>query len=558
MSKQLIIRPEARTATVESLVGSVLRGQVRIPSFQRPLRWEAVQVVALFDSIYKGYPIGSLLLQKKPANADEVILGPLHIIAPAVHDALWIIDGQQRLTSLAAGLARPAPVPTTPDDPFVVYFDAKTHTFQSPQRSGVVPSTWVPVAQLLDASGLMEWIFTWQHNQDSELRTAVFETGRRLREYQVPLYTIQTEEESVLRDIFYRTNTFGKEMTWEDVHKALFSRPGEYPSTLSELSEELAAKQMGQPTEQQLLISLLAFEGLDPTRNLAAHARRGGDEELDKLQTSVRDSLPTFGRVLDFLRNDAEIPHLHLLARIPPFAVLTRYFRLFPSPSSRSIQLLVRWTWRALTGSGLYKERTLLRHGAISINTGNDEYQAQQLLRLVPDKLPEQLLYQLPSRFDARATDTRLALCAMYQQQPIGEDGQLIVLNKLELLQKSSKKGWPTIVSAKNLTSVNMPLAFGPANRILLPDNKLLLPRLMAAEWEQDADFLNSHSITPEALSALQKQDLTTFLRLRGEEIERLVRLQSGRLAAWGQPDRISISQLVAQTIDTDFTDAII
>ncbi|MDO7873838.1 DUF262 domain-containing protein [Hymenobacter sp. ASUV-10] len=552
MDKQLIIRPEAGTATVENLVASVRSGQVRIPSFQRPLRWEAPQVVALFDSIYKGYPIGSLLLQKKRAEAAEVILGPLRIAAPSVHDALWVIDGQQRLTSLAAGLARPTPVPTTPDDPFIVYFDAKTSTFQSPQRNGVVPSTWVPVAQLLDASGLIEWIFSWQHSQEPELRTSVFEAGTRLRQYQVPLYTVVTEEESVLRDIFYRTNTFGKVMAWEDVHKALFSKQGEYPSTLADLSEALAANhQMGQLTQQQLLTSLMAFEGLDPTRNLTEHARRGGEKELEKLQTSVQDALPVIGRVLDFLRNNAEIPHLRLLPRILPFVVLTRYFRLFPQPSNRSLQLLARWTWRVLTGLALFDERTLLRYGVISLQPGNDEVQAQLLLNLIPNELPEQLQYQLPDRFDARATDSRLALCAMFKQNPLRENGQAVELIELGAI---IQRGNNYIISTSSLNVGKMPMAFGPANRILFPTETPLLPRLMAADWQQDAIFLTSHVISQAALEALHKRDRETFLSVRGTEIERLVRQQSNRLAAWGEPDRISINQLVAQTEAADLT----
>lgn len=552
--KQLAIRPEAGTATVESLVASVKRGQVRIPGFQRPLRWESPQVIALFDSLYKGYPIGSLLLQKKKAEADTFSIGPLRIQAPALYDALWVVDGQQRLTSLAAGLARPVPIPTTPDDAFVVYFDALNRVFLAPPRTGVLPSTWVPVAQLLDASSLSEWIFNWQHGQDTALRAVVFEAGTRLRQYQVPLYTIETEDEDILRDIFNRTNTAGRAMEWVDVHRALFGKQGSYPSTLTDLSKELATKGMGSLTEQQLLTLLLAFEGLDPTRNLAEHARRSGDQELNKLQTSVPDALPVLSQVLDFLRNDAEITHLRLLARVLPLAVLTRYFRLFPHPSSRSRQLLVRWTWRVQMGAALFDERTVLRRGVTGLLAGHDEVQAQKLLHLLPTNLPEQLQYQLPARFDARATDSRLALWAMYLQQPLQlDERQPVGMSEVEeTVQKNIRKGWPTVINTKYLTSEDFPLGFGPANRVLLPDTKKLLSLLLAADWQQDAAFLSSHSITPAALTALQNKDKEEFLRLRGQEIERLVRQQSNRLAAWGQPDRVSIDQLVLQTTDPE------
>jgi hypothetical protein len=536
--KQLAIRPEAGTATVENLIASVKRGQVRIPSFQRPLRWDASQVVALFDSIYKGYPIGSLLLQKRAAEAATVQIGPLVIKAPFVFDALWVIDGQQRLTSLAAGLARPVPMPTTPDDAFVVYFDALTHVFSAPPRTGNLPSTWVPVAQLLNASGLIEWVFNWQHSQDADLRTAVFEAGTRLRQYQVPLYTIETDDEEVLRDIFRRTNTFGKVMSWEDVHKALFSNQEEYPSTLSELAEALTSKEMGQPIEQQLLTCIMASQGLDPTRNIAEHSRRN---ELEKLRHAVHSAWPMLERVLDFLRNEAEIPHLRLLPRSLPLIVLTRYFGLFPQPSSRSLQLLVRWTWRVLLGSPLFDERRLLRQGVTMLNSGNDEKQAQSLLKLVPNILPEQLRFRLPERFDARAAESRLSLLGLLSLNPLQANGQSIDINGL--MQDRDKAGLRTIISNKAKAG---DLLFSPANRILLFGGDPVRQQLLAIDWEENTKFLVSHAITKAAWLELRNGNEASFLRGRRILIENIVRAMGDRLAAWGQSDRISINQLAA------------
>lgn len=541
-TKQLAIRPEAGTATVESLVASVKRGQVRIPDFQRPLQWEASHVVALFDSIYKGYPIGSLLLQKRKAAAATFSIGPLKIDALATHDALWVVDGQQRLTSLAAGLARPVPIPTTPDDAFVVYFDARQRTFSAPPRHGQLPGTWVPVAQLLDASGLIEWVFKWQYGHDSELRAAVFEAGTRLRQYQVPLYTIETEDEEVLRDIFNRTNTFGKAMKWEDVHKALFGNEGEFPSTLPQLTEALNVKLMGELTGQQLLSCVMASRGLDPTRNLAEHARRG-EGELEKMRYAVHDALPMLERTLNFLRNEAEIPHLKLLPRALPLAVLTRYFGLFPYPSSRATQLLVRWTWRVLLGSALFDERTLLRHGVAMLRPGNDEIQAQSLLRSVPAKLPAELRFTLPKRFDARAAEGRLALLALNALAPLKGNQQLVNFN--ELVQERAKAGLRTIFPTEGSS---LEFRFSAANRILLPGGQPVRPQLTTPDFETHADFLRSHAIEFAAWSALRANNEEDFLRERHATIEALVRAMSDRLAAWGQVDRVSIAQLAFET----------
>ncbi len=346
------LRLEAETETVEDLVALVMRGSVRVPIFQRGLKWAGEDVVALFDSLYRGYPVGSILLRKGPAEAAHIRVGPLSIDAPETESALWVVDGQQRLTALAVGLSRPS----TPDDPWVVYFDAASQTFFSPRADGDVPSTAVPVAQLLDASALSEWVFQWPHAGDPALRAAVFQAGSRLRQYRIPLYVVETDDEEKLREIFYRINNFGKTLEWNDVHDALFGRRGEQPSTLPELAGELQALGMGRPDEESLLSCLVAFKGLDVTRNIAEHYRK--DSKV--LAGAVQEALPAIRRVLSFLKLHAEIPHLRLLPRSIPLVVLTRFFALHPEPEARTLTLLVRWTWRLLL-SPESDARTLLR-----------------------------------------------------------------------------------------------------------------------------------------------------------------------------------------------------
>jgi uncharacterized protein with ParB-like and HNH nuclease domain len=78
---ELLTRPESRALQVDELVEQILRGEIRIPVFQRGLRWGADDVLALFDSIYRGYPIGSLLLRRGRAEAGRVAIGPLVVNA---------------------------------------------------------------------------------------------------------------------------------------------------------------------------------------------------------------------------------------------------------------------------------------------------------------------------------------------------------------------------------------------------------------------------------------------------------------------------------------------
>jgi hypothetical protein len=88
-------------ATVEELVGMIERGELRLPEMQRRYVWRSTRVRDLFDSLYRGYPSGAILLWE----TDEEV--PLQAFAVTqkknpYQSTRLLLDGQQRLTSLAA------------------------------------------------------------------------------------------------------------------------------------------------------------------------------------------------------------------------------------------------------------------------------------------------------------------------------------------------------------------------------------------------------------------------------------------------------------------------
>ena len=91
-------RPE--TFTITELADRAKGGGLRVPEFQRSFRWEQQDVINLFDSIWRGYPVGNVLLWKKEAPEAVVRIGDLEVEAPQMHGALWVVDGQQRITTL--------------------------------------------------------------------------------------------------------------------------------------------------------------------------------------------------------------------------------------------------------------------------------------------------------------------------------------------------------------------------------------------------------------------------------------------------------------------------
>lgn len=86
---------------VSRAVDDIRRGELALPELQRPFVWSAAKVRDLLDSMYRGYPVGSLLIWATGAEPDaRQIGGDTKDPVPR----LLIIDGQQRLTALYAVL----------------------------------------------------------------------------------------------------------------------------------------------------------------------------------------------------------------------------------------------------------------------------------------------------------------------------------------------------------------------------------------------------------------------------------------------------------------------
>lgn len=85
--------------TLNYLIEDIKTGRIALPDIQRPFVWSSAKVRDLFDSMYRGYPIGTLMLWETGADAGTRGIG---LENGDRTPQLLIVDGQQRLTSLFA------------------------------------------------------------------------------------------------------------------------------------------------------------------------------------------------------------------------------------------------------------------------------------------------------------------------------------------------------------------------------------------------------------------------------------------------------------------------
>ena len=64
--------------TLKDLVGYIQIGEIGLPDIQRPFVWKNAKVRDLFDSMYRGYPVGYLLFWQNALTEDAKSIAPAH------------------------------------------------------------------------------------------------------------------------------------------------------------------------------------------------------------------------------------------------------------------------------------------------------------------------------------------------------------------------------------------------------------------------------------------------------------------------------------------------
>ena len=88
--------------TVSDLVNWTYSGDLRLPEIQRRYVWTAIRVRDFFDSLYREYPSGTILVWDTAQDIETKDLAISPSTPPKLTGKRILLDGQQRITSLTA------------------------------------------------------------------------------------------------------------------------------------------------------------------------------------------------------------------------------------------------------------------------------------------------------------------------------------------------------------------------------------------------------------------------------------------------------------------------
>lgn len=139
------------------------KGLIRIPLFQRDSVWNDKKKLDLFDSIRRGYPIGSILFWR-PEKIDEILSSDYeiksigsYIMNERANDFFYILDGFQRLSTLFGCLINPETTKLERDDDewfknFNIVYNLENEKFEVNKRRDIksLDVYKVPLYKLVD------------------------------------------------------------------------------------------------------------------------------------------------------------------------------------------------------------------------------------------------------------------------------------------------------------------------------------------------------------------------------------------------------------------------
>ena len=208
-------------AKLSAILDQIDAGTMLLPEFQRGYVWNRDQVRGLMRSLYKGYPVGALLVWETESSGQAVRGGP----AGLVGSRSLLLDGQQRVTTMY-GVIRGRPPAFFEGDPDAFHglrFNVETEAFEfyGPVKMKDDPR-WIDITALFleGTSGVYSRLAA---HPDTQPRFAEFVDRVQLlrnvleRDFHIESITGADKTVDVVVDIFNRVNSGGTKLSKGDL-----------------------------------------------------------------------------------------------------------------------------------------------------------------------------------------------------------------------------------------------------------------------------------------------------------------------------------------------------
>ena len=435
--------------TIRKLIDRISSGDIRIPAFQRDFVWEPDQVAFLLDSIYKGFPIGTVILWKTDSRlTSEKQLGAFCLPEPQKdYPVNYVLDGQQRLTSLFSVFQ--TDLEPESDEWVDIYFDmlaeesVQESVFVALHLNEVDLERHFPVKTLFDTVAYRKAT----SGLGDDLVLKVDELQSKFKEYLIPNEVFESDDRNTVAIVFERINRAGTEL---DVFELLsawsWSDDFDLVDRFRGLQEEIADHGFADLCDNkdlQLRICAGVITGETTPRKIL-------DLQGDAIRARFSEIERGILGAIDFLRREAGVRHFKVLPFPGLLVPLSAFFVTEKSDgvvvSDVQRQKILRWFWRSLFS----------RRFSSDVNQ-RQALDIAEMLRLKEDETynfkfpsPEIKIDFSRSRFSTGNANSRVHILLLNSMQPRSFlSGARVDLDRV--LKKASKHEYHHVYPRKHL-----------------------------------------------------------------------------------------------------------
>lgn len=204
---------------IQTLINQIQLGKLVVPAYQRRFMWSSRQIVDFLDSIYHGFPIGTILVLEAPQGSmpelsvDESLFPHSNLNERPSYSTVWyLLDGSQRLSVLYNVFFGDRP-------DFLYYFilDREEFTKNKPK---VETSNYVQLRSLYSSSGYSTELLEISKGDNSDVLIERYnQLHTAFRNYEIPIHTLIDMTLDEAMEVYERINVAGRRLSREDIER---------------------------------------------------------------------------------------------------------------------------------------------------------------------------------------------------------------------------------------------------------------------------------------------------------------------------------------------------
>jgi hypothetical protein len=336
--------PSPEILRIEQLVNGVKVGDIRLPKFQRPFVWDKGDILKLWDSVYKGYPIGSILLWlTKEELASERKIADLDINdRPDEYPTNYLLDGQQRLSTLCGALYWNG---VDKKSPWNIVFDCDKEIFLFPSDEDGEKINLFPLNKLIDTGDFINQCKRFEASPNKErYNENALKLLKAIKDYKIAAVRIGDMNLNEVAPIFERINSSGRQLTMVDLMRAATWKGGfDLNDAIETIRISCESKNFDSIKDTHILRSISACTGYGIHKEDIDKLR---DRTSIELKEAANKSVEAYKLAVDFITSELPLPSISYLPYGLQLTYIVEFFNLCSRPSIHQRHELVKWFWK--------------------------------------------------------------------------------------------------------------------------------------------------------------------------------------------------------------------